>query len=173
MTQPCSSTSARSNGTTSFSTARTSSIVPGSVSNRSLCCISTPIWAQCVYMPVDVGKNRSGSLLCRHGLHLLPDSESSLSAVRRRGGVCPLRDPLGELANLLVHERQRPLDPPCAVAIRDPTESGLFNTLPDLLDSLSRRPSEDGLLVSRCRTQGERRETRDESREALIGLFGH
>ena len=45
MTQPCSSTSARSNGTTSFSTARTSSIVPGSVSNRSLCCISTPIWA--------------------------------------------------------------------------------------------------------------------------------
>ena len=117
-------------------------------------------------MPVDVGKNRSGSLLCRHGLHLLPDSESSLSADRRRGGVCPLRDPLGELANLLVHERQRPLDPPCAVAIRDrpricdPTESGLFNTLPDLLDSLSRRPSEDGLLVSRCRTQGERREPR-------------
>ena len=46
---------------------------------------------------------------------------------------CPLRDPLGELANLLVHERQRPLDPPCAVAIRDricdPTESGLFNTI--------------------------------------------
>ena len=49
MTQPCSSTSARSNGTTSFSTARTSSIVPGSVSNRSLCCISTPIWA----LPLD------------------------------------------------------------------------------------------------------------------------
>ena len=39
---------------------------------------------ECVYMSVDVGKNRSGSLLCRHGLHLLPDSESSLSADRPR-----------------------------------------------------------------------------------------
>ena len=53
MTQPCSSTSARSNGTTSFSTASTSSIVPGSVSNRSLCCISTPIWALPRYVPRD------------------------------------------------------------------------------------------------------------------------
>ena len=38
-------TSARSNGTTSFSTASTSSIAPGSVSNRSLCCIFTAIWS--------------------------------------------------------------------------------------------------------------------------------
>ena len=37
----------------------------------------------------------------------------------------------------LPHPIQRPLDPPGAVAIRDPTESGLFNTIPDLLDSLA------------------------------------
>ena len=30
----------------------------------------------------DRADNRSGSLLCRHGLHLLPTSESSLSAAR-------------------------------------------------------------------------------------------
>ena len=52
----CCGTSARSNGTalareranlkeTSFSTASTSSIAPGSVSNRSLCCIFTAIWS--------------------------------------------------------------------------------------------------------------------------------
>ena len=37
---------------------------------------------------------------------------------------------------------------------------GLCYPAHHLLDSLSRRPSEDGLLVSRCRTQGERREPR-------------
>ena len=41
----CCGTSARSNGTTSFSTASMSSIAPGSVSNRSLCCIFTAIWS--------------------------------------------------------------------------------------------------------------------------------
>ena len=41
----------------------------------------------------------------------------------------------------LSHPLQRPLDQPGAVAIRgricDPTESDLFNTIPDLLDSLA------------------------------------
>ena len=64
MTQPCSSTSARSNGTTSFSTARTSSIVPGSVSNRSLCCISTPIWALPLRLD-DLGDG--GNSILEHG----------------------------------------------------------------------------------------------------------
>ena len=73
MTQPCSSTSARSNGTTSFSTARTSSIVPGSVSNRSLCCISTPIWA----LP------RNGSL---HEARVIGDGRV-LAALRSNGTV--------------------------------------------------------------------------------------
>ena len=85
MTQPCSSTSARSNGTTSFSTARTSSIVPGSVSNRSLCCISTPIWAlphkqrvtQARPGAVQGAKRRSEPLTARTGPHNL--------ALRERG----------------------------------------------------------------------------------------
>ena len=44
-TRGCCSTLARSNGTTSFSTASTSSIAPLSARNGFLCCISAAIWA--------------------------------------------------------------------------------------------------------------------------------
>ena len=89
MTQPCSSTSARSNGTTSFSTASTSSIVPGSVSNRSLCCISTPIWA--LLQPGDERGRAGGAAtgrklekpVCHYSLSWAKDEKPERQEMRR------------------------------------------------------------------------------------------